>query len=199
MVKIAVTGSIACGKSRVATCLQERGVPVCEADIVAHQALAPDGAAYPEVVEAFGAGILTETSAIDRLKLGRVVFSDPLKMAILNRVLHPVVKIGIEQWLEEQARDETPMVAVVVPLLFEADMEQGWDAVICVGCSPEVQMDRLRSRGYDATDSERRVLAQMALSEKVKRSDYVIWNDGSVSALEKNVDEVLGAIEESRR
>ncbi len=196
MIRIAVTGGIACGKSRVAAYLLECGIPVCEADTLAHAALALNGVVYCEVVNAFGAQILTDAAEIDRTKLGQLVFSDATQMAILNRLVHPVVKAEVDHWLRFRERETHPRVAVVIPLLFETEMVQGWDAVVCVGCSAEVQRFRLSARGFDAGESEYRIAAQMVLSEKMKRSDYVIWNDESVTALKQKVDDVLRLIEE---
>lgn len=196
MVQIAVTGGIACGKSRVALHLQSCGIAVCEADMIAHRALASDGAAYRGVVRAFGEEILDDTGEIDRRRLGDIVFAVPDRLAELNRLVHPAVKAAISDWFAEQLRGECRLAVVVVPLLFEAGMEQGWDAVICVGCSPDVQQARLRSRGFDEEACRQRVAAQMALTEKMKRSDFEIWNDGSEEQLEERVDDVLRSIEE---
>ncbi len=196
MIRVAVTGGIACGKSRVAMYLQSRGIVVCEADRLAHRALAAGGGAYRDVVNAFGSGILDEAGDIDRRKLGDIVFADSGRLAELNRLVHPTVKADIEDWLSDQEGRGCRLAVVVVPLLFEAGMERGWDAVICVGCSPAVQQARLAERGFDEKACRRRVAAQMALTEKTKRSDFEVWNDGSVEQLEERVDDVLRSIQE---
>ena len=194
MVRIAVTGGIACGKSRVALYLQARGIAVCDADTIAHRALDCGGVVYQNVVRAFGSEILDDEGNIDRRKLGEVVFRDPDRLVDLNKFVHPVVKAEIERWLSAQLCEEQAMAVVVVPLLFEADMAHGWDAVVCVGCSPDVQRDRLMARGFDDDECRQRVAAQMPLSEKMKRSDFEIWNDGSEEQLEERIGEVLRLI-----
>jgi len=196
MVRIAVTGGIACGKSRVALHLQSRGIAVCEADTLAHRALASGGAAYRSVVSAFGNAILAEAGEIDRGKLGDIVFADPGRLAELNRLVHPTVKADIEDWFAGLEGRDCRLAVVVVPLLFEAGMASGWDAVICVGCSPDVQQARLMARGFDEEACRLRIAAQMTLTEKMKKSDFEIWNDGSVEQLEERVDDVLRSIQE---
>jgi dephospho-CoA kinase len=196
MVRIAVTGGIACGKSRMAEYLEACGIPVCDADAVAHRVLEPGGEAYAEVVEAFGPRVLGGDGEIDRVALGEIVFSDPRQMARLNGLVHPAVKAKIGHWLDAQTALLTPRVAVVAPLLFEAGMAEGWDAVVCVGCSPALQQSRLMERGIDAEGCVRRIEAQMGLAQKMAQSDFVIWNETSVAALEQQIDDVLKAIEE---
>ncbi|MBT3194636.1 MAG: dephospho-CoA kinase [Verrucomicrobia bacterium] len=196
MVRIAVTGNVASGKSRVAQHLQARGVPVCDADLIAHDVMAPGGAAYEGVVAAFGRDILTPDGCIDRRELSDIVLADDLLMQRLNRLVHPVVRKAIDCWLDAQAAQGKPLIAVIVPLLFEAHMEKGWDAVVCVGCSPDVRRLRLKARGFDDDECERRVAVQMGQDEKIARSDYLIWNDESEAALEQRIDDVLKSIEE---
>jgi dephospho-CoA kinase len=196
MVRIAITGGIACGKSRVASYLQTRGIAVCDADMIAHRALDSGGAAYGDIVRTFGSGVLDDAGEVDRRKLGDIVFTEPGKLTELNRLVHPAVKVEIEAWLNAQQRAECPMAVVVVPLLFEAEMADGWDAVICVGCSPSVQQTRLMARGFDAEACRQRVDAQMPLIEKMERSDFEIWNDGSEEQLEERVGDVLRSIQE---
>ena len=196
MVQIAVTGGIACGKSCVADFLEAHDIAVCDADKLAHSALAPEGAAYASVRAVYGDTILTDTGQIDRVKLGSIVFGDAEALAQLNQLVHPVVKMQLERWLAEKSTAGYRRVAVVVPLLFEADMAQGWDAIICVACPPDVQHSRLLERGLDAEECRQRVAAQLPLEEKMKRSDFVIWNDGTIASLESKIQTVLKLIEE---
>ncbi len=196
MVQIAVTGGIACGKSRVALMLQARGIAVCEADAIAHLVLGSDGPAYADVVDAFGAGILDDSGNIDRRKLGEIVFARPDQLVLLNGLVHPTVKARIANWLRAREQECCRMAAVVLPLLFEANMAHGWDAVIGVGCSPAVQRERLMARGFDEESCCLRIAAQMPLTDKMNRSDFRIWNDGSEEQLEQRVDDVLRSIRE---
>ena len=196
MVRIAVTGGIACGKSRMALYMESCGISVCEADELAHTALSPDTKVYAGIIDAFGEGILDEAGQIDRRKLGEVVFEDRGKLARLNALVHPYVKEKISNWIADQERLGQKMAVVIIPLLFEAGMESGWDAVICVGCHPDVQQKRLIGRGLSIEECRQRIAAQMPQSDKIKNSDFVIWNDGSESLFEQKIDDVLEMIQE---
>ncbi len=153
-------------------------------------------AAYRAVVDAFGAGILASDGTIDRRILGDVVFNNEAKRRRLNALLHPAVLIEIRRWLDEREQAGAHMAAAVVPLLFEAGMAEGWDAVVCVACMQPLQMERLSLRGLDAAACRARLDAQMPLDEKVRRSDFTIWNDGSPDELSESVRHVLKGIEE---
>jgi dephospho-CoA kinase len=199
MIRVAVTGGIACGKSLAASMMDAAGVPVCDADAVAHRLIEPGTDAHRKVVDAFGSCILADDGSIDRRVLGDIVFKHEEKRQRLNALLHPAVRVEIERWLRQQAQGGARMAAAVIPLLFEADMAAGWDAVVCVACQPSLQMARLRSRGLDEAACRARLAAQMPLAEKVKRSDFTIWNDGSPDELSESVRQVLEGIEERHR
>ncbi len=198
MIRIAVTGGIACGKSRVASIMREAGVGVCEADAVAHALYAKGGPAFHQIVDTFGDTVLGADGGIDRRALGRIVFADPVRRLELNAMLHPQVKREVQSWMESQAASGMQTAAVVIPLLFEAGMATGWDAIICVGCSLDHQRARLRARGLDEVECAARVKAQMPLALKMGQSDYRIWNDGSPEELVGVVGGVLRQIEEKR-
>lgn len=196
MIRVAVTGGIACGKSLAASMMEAAGVPVCEADAVAHALMRPGMDAYRAIVDAFGESILASDGVIDRRILGAIVFNCEAKRRRLNALLHPAVRVGIWRWLDEREQAGVRMAAAVIPLLFEAGMADGWDAVVCVACKPPLQMERLRSRGLDTAECQARLDAQMPLDEKVGRSDFTIWNDGSPDELSESVRQVLKGIEE---
>jgi len=198
MLRIAVTGGIGCGKSSLALYLQSCLIPVCEADELAHKALARGGKVYENIVKAFGAVILDIDGEIDRNKLAGIVFENAAKLEILNGLVHPFVKSEISSWLESFEKSSEDIVVVVIPLLFEADMQYGWDAIISVGCSAMIQNERLRNRGLSKSQCHQRVMAQMPIEEKMKRSDFAIWNNDDAKSFEKKIDDVLKTIRESK-
>lgn len=199
MIRVALTGGIACGKSLVASMMEAAGVPVCDADVVAHMLIKPGTDAYRKVVDAFGSCILADDGTVDRRILGDIVFNNEAKRQRLNALLHPAVRVEIARWLQQQEQVGARLAAAVIPLLFEADMAAGWDAVVCVACQPRLQLERLRARGLDEAACRARLAAQMPLEEKVKRSDSTIWNDGSPDELSESVRQVLEGIEEKYR
>ena len=179
---VGLTGGIACGKSEAARRLAEEGVPVLETDEVAHEEMRPGGAAYDDVLAAFGPDILAGDGTIDRRALGRRVFADPAALRRLNELVHPCVRERWESW-RKALRSENRAGVVVIPLLYEAGATEGWDAVICVAAPPEAVMERLARRGLSGEEARRRVEAQWPVEEKMRRADVVIWNDGTLEQL----------------
>jgi dephospho-CoA kinase len=191
MIRIAITGGIACGKSLVGELISKNGLPVCDADHVAHQLLSAGSSVYNDVRRAFGDEILTRGGEIDRTALGALVFSDDKARSRLNALVHPGVQREWDAWLAEQMAAGSPAAAVLVPLLFEADMAGGWDTVVCVACSRQTQLARLAQRGLSPSDALQRLAAQAPVAEKMIRADVVIFNDGSKRLLKRQVEIVL--------
>jgi dephospho-CoA kinase len=195
MIKIAVTGGIACGKSTVGTMLMRQGVAVCDSDVLAHEAMRRGAPAFSEVLEAFGGAFLDErTGELDRTRLGVLVFSDREARERLNAIVHPHVHAAWVSWM--RATDPRGVAAVLIPLLFEAGYGTGWDAVLCVAASGRVQRSRLAARGLDPDAVAARISAQMPMEEKMARSDCVLINDGSLELLEKQLVMVMSRIRE---
>lgn len=186
MIKVAVTGGIACGKSTVGNCLALHGAAICDADALAHRAMAPGTPLTRDVATAFGNGVLGDDGAIDRARLADVVFGDVERRRTLERLVHPAVAQAWKQWLGEMD-GRAPLAAVLVPLLYEGGFETGWDAVVCVWASRRTQCARLRIRGLTDDEARSRIRAQWPMQKKVAMSDYVLINDGPRRVLEDQV------------
>mgnify|MGYP001605868741 CR=1 FL=1 len=199
MLRIAVTGGLACGKSVVGRYLAEADLAVCDADDMAHDLIARGRRAYEEIVAVFGRDILGNDGEIDRRRLGARVFSNPAELEILNRIVHPDVKKRWVKWLESRRKDGCRAAAVIVPLLYEAGEGAGWDAVVCVAASENTQIQRLLERGLSRQDIEQRIGAQMPIAEKVKLADYVIVNEGTMDLLKRQVEIVVENIMEKEK
>ncbi len=199
MLKIALTGGIACGKSLAGSVLRSKGIAVCEADQLAHALMLPGQPAYAEIVREFGAAVLNADGTINRTRLGERVFTDAAERARLNAIVHPRVRVLYEEWLGAcAAQPDCAMAVVIIPLLFEAGMERGWDAIICVRAPVEAQRMRLQARGMTVAQAEQRMAAQMPVDEKARRADYTIENDGTVTELERRTLDVVHRIRESK-
>ena len=166
--------------------LERKGAVVWDADRAAHELMAPGSEAHRAVARRFGPGILREDGAIDRPALGRRVFGNAEELKALNALVHPAVLAQMRAWRAEEQAKGRPALAVV-PLLYEAGAEQGWDAVICVGAPKEAVLKRLLERGLSAEDAERRLSAQMPVEMKMERADYAVWNGGSLEELEQKL------------
>lgn len=184
-----LTGGIGCGKSTASRLLAERGWEVIDTDQIARQCLAPGEEGYKYVVDAFGPSILNKEQSIDRSALGRIVFSDECSRKRLNSILHPIIRAQWHFRLQQHRLHRPGLPAVVdIPLLFETGAEGAFDRTVCVGCSPAVQQERLAARGWEGEEIRRRIHAQWPLAEKIKHSDLVVWNDGSLELLRQQLE-----------
>ena len=193
MQRLALTGGIACGKSLAASMLTEQGCDVIEADEIARELMQPGTEVYRDVKRSFGAKVFDGDGQVDRKVLGRMVMADPSARAKLNAIVHPHVIEEWNGWLKErEGRDGTAIV--VVPLLFEAEQGEGWDSVICVYAGRKEQVERLAGRGIPAEEAVKWLAAQMKLSDKMRKADHVICNNGSKEVLRQQVDRILNKI-----
>jgi len=199
MLRVGLTGGIACGKSAVAELLVRRGAHFLSADALAHQLYAPRTAVYEEIVHRFGNEILDPDGTINRKKLANAVFPD--RIDELNVVVHPAVIEAQNRWMSEVERDDPHGIAVVeAALLLEAGAETGFDKIIVVTCDLEQKVERYARRTglpFEAARSEveRRSAAQFSDDEKARRADYVIENSGSIADLELQVEGVWRELE----
>jgi len=194
-----VTGGIACGKSEVGRILRRSGVPVVDADLLAHDLMRPGRPVYRAVVRRFGRGVVRASGGIDRAALGRVVFADPAARGDLNALVHPAVRRARERWMRDALRRK-PVAAAIVPLLFETGAGDAFDAVICVAAPRCEVMKRLRARGLTGVEAAQRVRAQMPLRKKRRLADRVIENDGTLADLARATRRVLASVlEEEKR
>jgi len=193
MLQIAVTGGIACGKSLVGEILSAHGATVRDTDDMAHHLVMRDTAVSRKIIEQFGADILDSEGRIDRTTLGNIVFSNAGARQQLNRIVHPAVKAMCDRWLARQ-KSERGMAVLIVPLLYEAGMDAGWNTIVCVACSRTTQLLRLRNRGLSTEQAQQRIAAQMGLPRQMEMADYVIFNDGDRSVLNKQTKKVMDRI-----
>ena len=189
--EIGLTGGIACGKSTLAEALRARGGHVIDTDQIAHDVLAVGNETYKNVVDAFGSSILQADLSIDRKVLGRLVFADPLQRAKLNEITHPAIRSVWQREREERARTHpTHFLAVMIPLLFECELEQMFSAVWCVGASRATQLNRLKARGLSETEAAQRIASQLPVADKMARSTIAFWGEGTPAALRLQLDQI---------
>jgi dephospho-CoA kinase len=188
---IGLTGGIACGKSTLAEGLRAKGWHVIDTDRIAHQVMQPGQEVWKNVIDAFGSSILQPDQSIDRKVLGRLVFADPLLRAKLNEITHPAIRSVWQREREERARTHpTHSLAVMIPLLFECELEQMFSAVWCVGASRAVQLNRLKARGLSEAEAAQRLASQMPVAEKMARSSVAFWGEGTPAVLLSQLDQV---------
>lgn len=171
---LGLTGSIASGKSFVASLFDLLGVPVFDADAVVHALTGPGGAAVPAVLEAFPEA-KTESGGIDRRRLGQRVFADPAALARLERILHPLVREAERLFLANCARHGVELAVLDIPLLFETGGDARCDRTLVVTCHPMLQEQRALARpGMTAARLAQVRARQLPDADKRRRADYTI-------------------------
>lgn len=181
MLRVALTGGLASGKSFVGTTLRDLGCLLVEADRLGHEVLMPDGEAFGAVIQEFGSGILDETGHIVRRKLAAMVFQDPKRLAVLNGLVHPPVRERTERMIAEFARREPLGIAVVEAAIhIETGGYRNFDRLIVAWCRREQQVERAMHRdGMTREEAEARLSRQMPLEEKRQYAHYVIDTSGT--------------------
>ncbi len=178
---IAVTGGVACGKSVFGRILSDQGAEVVDADEIVHRLQRPRGVLSRLIAGEFGKDFLDGQGAVDRERLGALVFADAEARSRLNALCHPVVRRWFQRW---RSRPTSSWAKVaLIPLLFESGWEEDWDGTVCIAASPDLQLSRLRDRGCSEGEARDRVLAQWPLAEKMKRADVVVQNNAGLEEL----------------
>lgn len=193
MIKAAITGNIASGKSQVEKILLSQGFKVADADKINHYILMTDISAINEIKQAFIEDDILENGAISRVKLGKAVFSSKEKKLKLEKILHKRIDVKIQEFFE--ANKDEKIVFVSVPLLFETGQEKNYDKVIFVSADEDVRLKRLMNReNYSEKYAKVRINAQMKEDFKIKNSDYIIYNNSDFNNLRKQVFGLLEKI-----
>lgn len=186
-----LTGGIGTGKTFVSLRVAAFGFPVVDTDVIARELCQPGSDTVKEVAHEFGGEFLTDDQALDRQRLGAVVFRSADKRRRLERILHPRIR---DKWTAEAVRWRDAGAAVgfvVIPLLYETDAGPLFDQVICTACSEATQAMRLRARGWDEQHLQARIDSQLPLREKMARADFVIWTEGDHAASTDQLRRVL--------
>jgi dephospho-CoA kinase len=194
MYVLGVTGGIGSGKSTVAALLRERGARVLDADRVV-RTMYGGGEIAQEIGVRFGADVLQADGAVDRAKLAEIVFADEAKLEELEGLVHPAVRERIRGSIDEWRREGFDGIGVVdAALLVETDHQYPLDALRVVTAPESLRIDRLRTRGVSAEEARRRMEHQAPDDEKRERADFVIENEGTLTALSARVDALLSEL-----
>jgi dephospho-CoA kinase len=176
MLRAGLTGSIAVGKSFVSSVFAELGCHVLDADQTAREVVAPGSYGLRAITDAFGREVLQTDGALDRAKLGAIVFADQTKRTRLNEILHPLIIAAQDDWLRLREREDAHGIGIVdAALMIETGSYKRFDKLIVVHCRAELQLERLVKRdGLSVAEAGRRIAAQMPQEEKKKFADYLI-------------------------
>jgi len=198
MLRVGLTGGVACGKSTIGAMLAERGAHFLQADTLAHQLYLPGTPVYDAVVQAFGEAIVRSDGFIDRAALANKAFPD--RIGELNAIVHPAVIEAQNRWLMERDAEDPHGIAVLeAALLIEAGAAKDFDKVIVVTCPFEQKVEHYAHRAGISLDAarhevDRRGAAQFSDEEKARHADYVIDNSGPLSKTAQQVERVWGEL-----
>ena len=200
MLKVGLTGGMACGKSVVGEMFQALGAHVIQSDAVAHQLMQPGEAVYEEVVRRFGTAILNPDRTVNRAKLAEAAFGHPSRVAELNKIVHPAVIEYENQWMQETSQRDPHAIAIVeAALILEAGSANRFDRLLVVTCRPEQRIERWASRAKVDVETARRevtrrMAAQLPDEEKIKAAHHVIDNSGSLDETRKKIQQIYGML-----
>ena len=193
MLKVGLTGSIAVGKSYVLGVLAELGCRVLDADRTAREVVEPGTPGLARIAEEFGVDVLAPDGALDRKRLGAIVFADDKKRKLLNSIVHPLVFAEQDRWLSEQERIDPDGIAVIdAALMIESGGYKRFGQLIVVWCDADVQLRRLMARDHiSESEAEKRISAQMPQSEKKKFADHLINTTFGFEDTRRQTEEVF--------
>lgn len=203
MLKVGLTGGVACGKSTIAAMFERRGAHVIRADEVAHKLMEPGQPVYEAVVNHFGRGILDPEGNISRPKLAQIAFEGRIQE--LNGLVHPAVIRKQDEWMERIGREHPYAVAMVeAALMIEAGAAARLDRLITVTCDFEQKVARFANRTGTTLEQarqevRRRMAAQLPDEQKAAAANYVIDNSGTLEQAEAQVERIWKELVESAR
>jgi len=191
MLRVALTGGIASGKTAVSTQFQSLGVPVIDADVASRAVVAKDSDGLASLVRHFGVEILTPENELNRSVLRQLIFAEPEKRALVNQLLHPLIREHMRKEADQCAHKATPpppYLIYAIPLLLETDQAKDYDRVITVTADETVRVQRLIHRDkISAKDAYAILAAQAPESARLAMADHIIENNGGMDTLNEQV------------
>ena len=191
MIRLGLTGGVGMGKSTASQFLNDLGFKVADTDDIARKLVEPGKPALKDIVKAFGKEVLQDNGELNRKKAAEIVFSDDSKRLKLEEILHPLIRENWELRLNDWSLENEKLGVVVIPLLYETECERYFDKVVCIACSKDIQLQRLRQRGWSDLEIDQRIKAQLLIGEKMSRADYVVWTNGAIDTHAKQWDELI--------
>ena len=187
---IGLTGGIATGKSTVANYLATTyNLPILDADIYARDAVSVGSPILSQIAEKYGTEIILSDGNLNRAKLGEIIFNQPEERDWVERVIHPYVRSCFDKAIKESSANT---LILVIPLLFEANLENLVNQIWVVSCSPQQQQQRLIERNnLTPEQAAARINSQLPIAEKIARADVVLDNSANLESLLQQIDKVL--------
>ena len=176
--------------------LADRGATIIDADVLAREAVRPETQALRDIVKRWGKDVLQQDGSLDREALRQIVFADGNELDALNRIVHPGVTRMRDREVALAKERGDPIVVCVIPLLFERNLVDEFDAIVLVDAPRPLRLERLvNARGLEETEAMNMIAAQMPAELKRARADHCIDNDGSLDDLERDVDALWSSLQ----
>ena len=187
---VGITGGIGTGKSQVSRYLTSLGYPVIDADQVAREVVEPGEVGWMKILNRFGEGVLNPDKTLNRRKLGEIIFGDDTLRLELNDILHPLIRMRINAYINEYHHE--PFIFIDVPLLFETESRERYDEVILVYAPDALALSRILERDRLSQElSTKKISSQMSIEIKRQLADAVVYNTGTVEELKEEVNVYL--------
>jgi dephospho-CoA kinase len=199
VLRVGLTGGVACGKSTVGRMFAEMGAYVVDADQLVHELYRKGQPVYHQLLKRFGGVILGGDGEIDRARLAALAFEGGMVQE-LNRIVHPAVAQRQREWIDEVVRARPDAITMVeAALILEAGGKSRYDKIIVVTCAPEQKVARYAGRSglpeaQARAEVERRSKAQMSDAEKASLADYVIDNSGALESTQRQVEKIFAEL-----
>ncbi|MBW4516982.1 MAG: dephospho-CoA kinase [Timaviella obliquedivisa GSE-PSE-MK23-08B] len=189
--RIGLTGGIGMGKTTISNYLAAKQIPVLDADVYAREAVEPGLVVLPKIAARYGANILLPDGTLDRHQLAGIIFDSLSEKTWLEQQIHPFVRDRLKTELRHLTN--APILLLVIPLLFEAQMTDLITEIWVVRSYQEQQEQRLKERDRLSPQQIRaRIDGQMAIAQKVQQAHVVLDNSSTLEALYQQVDKALG-------
>lgn len=179
------------GKSVAAGMLRDLGVAVVDTDDLARQVVQPGERALAEIQNNFGADLVGPDGQLKRDQLAAIIFRDPAARTTLEAILHPRISQLWGAQLETWRQEGRASAAVVIPLLFETNVQAAFDLVICLACSDRTQHERLTARHWSSEQITQRISAQWTIGEKMARASHVVWTEGNLATTALQLERII--------
>lgn len=203
MLVVGLSGGIATGKSTVSKIFREENITIIDADILAREAVAKGTSGFNAIVKRFGGlvdDLIGEDGELNRPALGRCIFNNPELRGQLNSIVHPRVRLVMLRGILKAYLNAERMVVLDVPLLFEGGLDRLCGISIVVAASNEIQISRMRVRDKHLSEEDirSRLNSQWPIERKIKRAQFVIWNEGSLEDLKIKIKRFISENEPSK-
>lgn len=190
---IGLTGPIGCGKSTVGTMLGRLGGRIINADHINRAVLAPDQPVLYQIMERFGPGVFLQEGGLNRSAIANLVFHDPVALRDLEAMTHPLIRLRIQQALDQAAYDGVPFAVLeAIKLIESEELSARCDEIWLIDCHPAVQRERIILRGFGDSDMDERMAIQHGIRERARaKADRIIMSDGPLAETKAKVEEAL--------